>query len=630
MNMHLKMKSGLVTFVLILVIILASGPGSDLHAQIFRQNRPAEQQQQRQADEQLANQFYQLQEWDKAAPMYKKLYQEYSLPHYFQFYLNSLIELRDYNEAEKALRQYKRKGQQDVQSDIDLGYIYMLSGERERAVKVFDEILQGVNSDVNRTYQIANAFRNRFQYEYAIRVYETAARMMGKQEHPFNLEMALIYQLTGQYELMMEKYLDQLAQNPAQSAMIKSRVQNVLMMDVEGSLSELFRTQLLIRVQADPGNLAFAEMLVWFSLQQKDFDMAMIQVQALDRRYGDRDHQVMELAGICLSNGQYDLALNGFNYLLKKGPNSIFYAEAVRGQIGTRYQMAVETAESRAEVFSKMSSDIEQAVRQIGFNRQTYEIILIQARIEAFHLNAYKQGVERIQKVMTLDLAPQELAEAKLSLADLMLLGNEVWEATLLYSQVDKALKDAPLAHEARFRNARLRYFIGEFGWAKSQLKILKAATSKLIANDALSLSLLIDDNLKEDSSGKALRVFAQAELMMFQKKETAALALLDSLGRTAEAAVMADHIIMTRARISMQMGLHREADSLFALVTDQFPKSYLADDALYKRALLNENQIGNTTIARQCYEQLFLNYPASIYVSEARRKYRLLRGDAV
>lgn len=614
--------------VFFLTLLTAFGPVSGLEAQIFRQNQTS--QQQRQADEQLANQFYQLQEWDKAAPMYKKLYQEYSLPHYFQFYLNCLIELRDYNEAEKALRQYKRKGQHDVQADVDLGYVYLVSGEESKARRVFEEIVQAVNQDVNRTYQIANAFRNRFQYEYAIRVYETAARMMGKQEHPFNLEMALIYQLTGQYELMMEKYLDQLAQNPAQSAMIKSRVQNVLVMDVEGSLSEMFRTRLLMRVQADPANLTFAELLVWYSLQQKDFDMAMIQVQALDRRLGDRDHQVMELAGICLSNGQYDLALDGYNYLVRKGLNSMFYAQALRGQIGTRFQLASETGESRRDIFETLDKDIDQAVVQIGFNRETYDISLIQARIRAFHLNAYADAVAQVKRVMELQLSPVELGEAKLVLADLMLFGNEVWEATLLYSQVDKSLKDAPLAHEARFRNARLRFYIGEFGWAQSQLKVLKSATSKLIANDALSLSLLIDDNLTEDTTGKALRVFARAELLVLQRKEAGAIHLLDSLLSTPGAGIMADHILMAKARISLQIGRNTEADSLFALVAAQHPKSYLADDALYKRALLNENQLSNTTIARQCYEQLFMNYPASIYVAEARRKYRLLRGDAV
>jgi tetratricopeptide (TPR) repeat protein len=628
--MYLMMKPISLCILFLLTILAVCCPVLTLEAQIFRQNQSAQQVQQRQADEQLANQFYQLQEWEKAAPMYKKLYQEYSLPHYFQFYLNCLIEMRDYKEAEKALKQYQRKGQQDVQSDIDLGYIYQLSGESAKARKVFEEVIQGINQDVNRTYQIANAFRNRFQYEYAIRVYETAARLMGKQEHPFNIEMALIYQLTGQYESMFDKYLDQLGLNPSQANMIRSRVQNVLVMDVEGSLSELFRTRLLMRVQANPSNLTFAEMLVWYSLQQKDFDMAMIQVQALDRRLGDRDHQVMELADICLSNGQYDLALDGYNYLVRKGRNSMFYAQALRGQIGTRFQLATETGESRRAIFETLDKDIDQAVAQIGFNRETYDISLIQARIRAFHLNAYADAVAQVKRVMELQLSPVELGDAKLVLADLMLFGNEVWEATLLYSQVDKSLKDAPLAHEARFRNARLRFYIGEFGWAQSQLKVLKSATSKLIANDALSLSLLIDDNLTQDSSGKALRVFAKAELLVVQRKENEALHLLDSLSSAPGAILMADHILMAKARISLQLGRNTEADSLFAIVTQLYPKSYLADDALYKRALLNENQLSNTAIARQCYEQLFMNYPASIYVAEARRKYRLLRGDTV
>lgn len=40
----------------------------------------------------------------------------------------------------------------------------------------------------------------------------------------------------------------------------------------------------------------------------------------------------------------------------------------------------------------------------------------------------------------------------KLDLGDFYLISGDVWEATLLYSQVDKAMKDEPLGEEARLK----------------------------------------------------------------------------------------------------------------------------------------------------------------------------------
>lgn len=615
---------------LILFLSISLFGVSGLSAQILRQDRPeSKMQQERLADEQLANQFYQLQEWERAAVLYNKLYQQYQLQHYYQFYLNCLIELRDYKTAEKVIKQYTRKNQRDIQSEVDLGYILQLSGETSKSKKVFESIIDAVTTDNNRTLLIANAFRSRMLFDYALKAYEKGAA--GKTtDNPFHMEMATIYQFTGQYDLMFDKYLDYAAANPNQVDLVKSRVQNLLSIDFEESLSEQFRIKLLQRAQSEPSNLLYGEMLVWFALQQKDFDMAMRQVQALDKRKGDLDYQVIELAEISLSNQQYDIALNGYNYLIKKGRNSMFYFNGIIGQLRARYLIAGESSTADRAIYEALSRDIDNAVEQIGFNQETYDLMLTQARIKAFQLGQTTEAIQLVNKVMELPLSNQELASAKMDLADLMLFNNEVWEATLLYSQIDKALRDAPLAHEARFRNARLRFYIGEFGWAQTQLNVLKSATSKLIANDAMTLWMLINDNLTIDTTGAALRVFARASMLVYRKKDNEALRLLDSLQTLPMASTLTDHIMMEKANIYLRKGNFQEVDSLYRQIAENFPESYLADDALFKRAKLNENQLGNIASARVFYEKLFLNYPASIFVSEARRKYRLLRGDAL
>ncbi len=90
-------------------------------------------------------------------------------------------------------------------------------------------------------------------------------------------------------------------------------------------------------------------------------------------------------------------------------------------------------------------------------------------------------------------------------------------------------MKD-PLGQDAKLRNARLAYYKGEFEWAQTQLDILKTATTQNISNDALELSLVIQDNTGLDSTEDALIQYASADLLLFQNRIDACFARLDSI----------------------------------------------------------------------------------------------------
>ena len=74
------------------------------------------------------------------------------------------------------------------------------------------------------------------------------------------------------------------------------------------------------------------------------------------------------------------------------------------------------------------------------------------------------------------------------------------WEAMLIYSQVIEENKTNSLGDEVKLKKARLGYYMGNFSWAKAQLDVLKASTSKLTANDAMELSMMIGNNLNLDT----------------------------------------------------------------------------------------------------------------------------------
>ena len=248
----------------------------------------------------------------------------------------------------------------------------------------------------------------------------------------------------------------------------------------------------------------------------------------------------------------------------------------------------------------------------------------IQADIMTYRLNRSEEAIALLLRVIEQTQDKNLTNQLKLKLADIYLYTDEVWEATLLYSQVDKAMKEAPLGHEARFRNARLRYFIGEFAWAEAQLNVLKAATSKLIANDAMSLSLVISDNLEADTTGYELKRLAQADFKIYQQKDDEALPLLDAICHDGNE-ISKPHAVYRIAEIKEKQQDFVTADSLYLQIVNDFPDSYMADDALMRAALLEDRQLKNREAAQQHYERLIDDYPTSLYSAQAKKNYRKL-----
>jgi len=615
-------------YVRVLILFIFVLLGSTAEAQQLGQSG-REQQNQRVSEERLANQFYRNQEWEKAGELYLKLYQNYKSQHYFSYYLNCLIQLKEYDEAENQLKSEIKNNNRIASFQVDLGYIYLLQGDQRKARRIFDQLIKSLTPERNQIAVIANAFRSRGLYEYALQAYDFG-HTSKTVDYPFYLEKASLFQFQGDYESAFENYLLQVEYQPQHLDLIKSRFQNILMMDIDNSMADLLREKLMLRAQSQSDNMLYGELLIWFSLQQKDYEIALIQAKALDRREGDRDPQILDLAHISMENRAYDVALQGFEYVANKGQNSAYYIPAYVGYLQARYLIAKQQNQYDIAIYNQLSEDIEEAFQKLGFNAELYPLLITQSSIYAYEQGKSEAAISLLEKGLMLPLNSQEEALVKLQLADIYLFIDEVWEATLVYSQIEKKMKDEPVGHEARFRNATLRYYIGEFGWAAMQLDVLKAATSKLIANDAMKLSLKIQDILIEDTTGKTLKALSHAELLSFQQQDKQAKHLLDSLLLIAQNPVITAYTLITSAELATNAKEFNKADSLLKLLFVTYPESYLADEAIFKSGLIQEYNLENESLAKERYQLIIDNYPASIYIAEARRRYRELRGDNI
>ena len=167
---------------------------------------------------------------------------------------------------------------------------------------------------------------------------------------------------------------------------------------------------------------------------------------------------------------------------------------------------------------------------------------------------------------------------------------------------------------------------LGEIEWAKAQLDVLRAATSKMVANDALYLSLLIKDNYdEEDSLDRSLQQFAIASFLVEHHQNERALLFLDSIAGNHS---LTDDVWFLKAKIAKQTGDYNTADNLLANIVFNYPNDLLTDDALFERAQLQEYYLKNSVLAMDLYQQILNDHSDSIYAGEARIRIRQLRGD--
>lgn len=581
---------------------------------------------QRQIDEKLARELYYKKDYEKARDIYKNLYDNYGQVQYFNQYADCLILTGDYDGAEKAFKSFLKKNPQNWKSHIDLAYVYMQQGENDKARKYLNKVLKDVPETKNAIFEVANLLRNKNFNEQALDLFNKGAKNPNI-NYSFNLEKAYTYNSMLDFENATECYLLYLKEHPEQYEMVKNRFRVMIMYDINGNVDDVIRMALLRKTQEDPENEEYSSLLMWYSLQQQDYELALMQLKALDRRGdGDYERDLIYIAQIASDNRQYDIAVDAYDYILKKSDEGVYYVQATVGFIKNSYEKAVMEGNHDKKFYENLSKKIDNAFEKIGFSSDMIPLVLVQADILSFEMQRYDDAKALLNNVLEMNLSPKTKAEVKMKLADIYLLTDEVWEATLLYSQIEKSLKNEPIAHEARFKNAQLRYFIGEFEWANAALNILKSATSKLVANDAMTLSLTISDNLEYDTV--ALKRIAKADYYIYQHRYELANQMLDSVVAYNPNEVSLPSAFYRKAKIAYNAGDYEFADSLYRRVYEGYADSYIADEALIEDALLLENQLNRKEEAMECYSQLFDYYTASVYVAQARKSYRRLRDE--
>ena len=582
-------------------------------------------------DEQLAIQFFNNKEYDKAVLYYEKLYDKNAYFHYENYY-KCLTQLKDWKKAEKIAKKQIRAFPNQVSVYVDLASVYEVNNEEKKAKEQYTNALKELPNDYTQILSLANSLKQKKLYDLCIEVYEKASRFNAGAYSYYN-EKAEIFKEKGDLKSMIAIYLDVLDKTPTEIQNVQGNLQNNLGYDDQtgGFKNPILKQELLNRIQTDPEKIIFTEFLIFIQMQQKDFNGAFLQAKALDKRNKEDGFRLMDLGKICLSNEDYTTSEKCFDYVIQKGKENYYYSAAKIETGNSAFEKLIRTSQPTTQEISEISTKLIETINEFGICQLTVGIIRKLAQIQNQYVNNTQAGIQWLEKSINnpaIDKLSQ--AECKLDLADLILISGDVWEASLLYSQVEKSFKYDLIGQEAKFKNSKLSFYHGDFKWAKAQLDVLKGSTSKFIANDAMDLSLLIGDAINIDTNEVPLLMFSSADLLILQNRFNEAIQRLDSINLVFQEHNLADDIYFKKGIIFTKLKKYDLAIEAFNRVNEYYSQDIYADDSYFKMAEIYQYQIGDQEKAKAIYQEFLIKYPGSVYTVEARKRFRKLRGDNI
>jgi len=573
----------------------------------------------------LASKYYQDKEFGKAAELYEQLYASTKSEGYFNIYFDCLLGIPDYEMAEKAIKKGLRGNSADSFWYLQWGYLKKAQGQMAESVKMYEKAISTLSENPTEYPNLANQFINRREYEYAEKVYVKARAS----QNPaiYNYELARIYYYMRNYDRMLNEYLEWMKLKESNLEIVKSNLQSVLSMDNDGDISKQLKSYVLKRIQQEPAQLIYNRLLIWLFIQDKNFVAATRQAIALDKRTGTEDANVFDLANVSASNKYYDEAAKAYDYLISKGKNAEYYNLVSQQRMQMNYDRFIDEGVLDVVRAKELQNLFDQTFATLGISVKTADLLIEYAHLRAFYLNQPAEAIKTLTDGLTMSgLNVQEISAMKAELSDVYVYSGDLWEAVITYSQVIESNKANPLGDDVKFKKAKLGYYMGNFSWAKAQLDALRASTSKLIANDAMELSLFISDNLETDSTATPLKIFARADLYLFRNNFPEAIAALDSVSTIYPDNSLIDDVDFRKAGILQKQGKYEEASILLNSIVKNHSWDMLADDALFQLATIYKNKLNRKPESMELFKKMLTDYPGSVYVVDARTEYRKMQ----
>lgn len=572
----------------------------------------------------LAAHYFDKGEFEKAEIYYEKALRRYDAQLYFDRYFMCLFYQEKYDDCEKIAEKRIRKDPYTIENQFKLASVYKVTGRTDQAIDIYEQLIKDLPPIQARIDDLGELFTNEGLNEYALETYLKGRKLI-KKGYGFQLELAGIYALLDRPSDMISEYLNLLNYSPVYERTVQTYLSRVVDFETDAAMVDLLRQEILAKIQKYPNEVVFNEMFIWFYLQKKEFVGAVIQAKALDKKLKENGKRLLDIGWVCESNKAYGDAAKAYQYVVDLGKDTPYYNRAMQSKLQVEFKAITEKKSFTKSEIEAVAADFESALADIGKNQMSFGLMEQLARIYAFYLDDPAKGLKLVDEALSFPSNRLRQAQFKVLKGDIHVISGDIWEASILYMQVENDFTEDVIGHEAKFKNAKVFYYDGEFEYAKLQLDVLKASTTKLIANDAMQLSLLLQDNLGVDTTLAPVQMFANADLMLAQHKYSQAIDVLDSLIIKFPFHSIIDEVLFKKAEVYVGLQEWDKAVQLYQEVLEGYGHDILGDDAAFRLAQIYDYTLENKAEAANYYKKILFDFKSSLYTAEARERFRAI-----
>lgn len=571
----------------------------------------------------LAKQYFSDGDFEKAVVFYEKLVEKNPRrTDYVQGLIACYQQLERYEDAETFLSEQLNMRNPHPTLLIEMGYNYKLQEQAEKADGYFDQALAIIEQNPNFGYALGYQFQKYSLLDRAITAYQTAMEMNPALD--YNYQLARIYGEQGDVERMFRSYLNLISAGKTSKSNILRSIDDFVTSDPEDKNNLLLKQILLEKAQKNP-ELVWNELLGWLFVQQNQYNSAFRQEKAIFKRTeGNNTQRLENLGDMALEANEVAVAKDIFEYISEGTKDEITRLNAELNLID------IDLLEANDKELDAIQKKYEELVNIHGYKARTLQLQVAYANFLTFKRNNPEPAEELLKNSLELPLNDRGNAYIKLALGDILVYNRKFNEALIYFSQIQQQLKNDVLGQNARFKVAQTSFYKGDFDWALTQLKVLRGSTSQLIANDAMQLSLLISDNSLEDSTQTALKIYARADFLAYQNNTTEALSVLEDILQNHKGEKIEDEALLKQAQLYETQKKYEEASLNYEKIVAFYGNGILADDAYFALGELYRKVFDEPEKAKGYYEKIIYNYQDSYYFPQARKNFRMLRGDAI
>ena len=551
---------------------------------------------------------------------------------FFQALNKCYLQLKEYNNSTYLIQQKLSLEKENVSLVAMLGATYFLNGEENKAFQLWDNFLENKNN-VMFFRALANAAIELRAFDKAIELLQRAKSLSVKDFY-LGYDLANLYALKMDYKKCAMEFITILKADEKQVPSVESRLFTY------AARNEALSAFINIFKDEQPETFpAIGNILAKLYSANHQYENAFKLLKTLDEKEQLRGGELFNFSLKLTAEKEYSFASEVLSYLLNKYPDSplkpqmkLSYAKNSEAKLETETANSTQVWKtypqkqySPINLYEETLSIYKEIAEKNPFSDLGVEAMYRIGYLYGEKIGDTKASEEYLNKIISNFLFSKFFSDACLELATLKLHAGSQSEASLYFEKIiANPRAGEEQKNKAKFWQARMAFFEGNFAGSNKLLRQLVSASSDNISNDALELSFLLTSAFNDSLT---LVKFAEGDFALLINQFKNAENTFSSLIKSEQTPFLIKQLAELRLIESyISIDQYQEALDQIDSLLSRDEKNIFADKANLLAAKIYQFGLKNQTKAIEEYQNLLLKFPDSLYLDEAREAINTLR----